>query len=123
MKKDFLKNFSNKIKTQIFCENLKKINLNLKNANILINTTPLGMKNFPNLNINIENLNKNAVIIDLIYNPLETNLIKEANKNNIKNINGLDMLLYQAQKSFYYWFKKNPKITNDLKKILKKEIT
>ena len=64
----------------------------------------------------------NAAVFDLIYNPLETKLIKEAKKRGIKNTNGLDMLIYQAQKSFFYWLNKKPKTINKLKKILEKEI-
>ena len=75
-----------------------------------------------NLNIDIKDLRRDAAVFDLIYNPLETKLIKESNKRGIKNTNGLDMLIYQAQKSFFYWLNKTPKITEKLKKILEKEI-
>ena len=82
----------------------------------------MGMKKFPNLNIDIKNLKEDAAVFDLIYNPLETKLIKEAKKRGIKNANGLDMLIYQAEKSFYYWLNKKPKTISKLKKILEKEI-
>ena len=118
IKKDLLKKHSSKLQTKINCENLKKIKNNIKKTNLLINTTPMGMKNFPNLNIDIKDLRRDAVVFDLIYNPLETKLIKESNKRGIKNTNGLDMLIYQAQKSFFYWLNKTPKITEKLKKIL-----
>ena len=122
IKKDLLKKHSSKLQTKINCENLKKIKNNIKKTNLLINTTPMGMKNFPNLNIDIKDLRTDAAVFDLIYNPLETKLIKESNKRGIKNTNGLDMLIYQAQKSFFYWLNKTPKITEKLKKILEKEI-
>ena len=122
IKKDLLKKHSRKLQTKINCENLKKIKNNIKKTNLLINTTPMGMKNFPNLNIDIKDLRRDAAVFDLIYNPLETKLIKESNKRGIKNTNGLDMLIYQAQKSFFYWLNKTPKITEKLKKILEKEI-
>tara|TARA_Y100000590_G_scaffold420886_1_gene524044 strand:+ start:1224 stop:2069 length:846 start_codon:yes stop_codon:yes gene_type:complete len=122
IKNDFQKKFAKKIKTKINCENLKKMKNSIEQLNLLINTTPMGMKNFPNLNIDIKKLKKDAAVFDLIYNPLETKLIKESKKRGIKNRNGLDMLIYQAQKSFYYWLNKTPKITNELKKILEREI-
>ena len=122
IKKDFLKKFPNNLKTKISCEDLKKIKENIKQTNFLINTTPMGMKKFPNLNIDIKNLKEDAAVFDLIYNPLETKLIKEAKKRGIKNANGLDMLIYQAEKSFYYWLNKKPKTISKLKKILEKEI-
>ena len=82
----------------------------------------MGMKNFPPLNINIKKFKTNLAVFDLVYNPLETKLIKDSKKRGIKNTNGLDMLMYQAQRSFYYWLNKKPKVTNKLKKILEKEI-
>ena len=122
IRKDFLKNFSSNLKTKIVCENLKNLKRNLEEINLLVNTTPMGMKNFPALNINIKKFKTNLAVFDLVYNPLETKLIKDSKKWGIKNTNGLDMLMYQAQKSFYYWLNKKPKITNKLKKILEKEI-
>ncbi len=122
VKKKFFKNFTLNLKTKIVCNDLKNIKKNLKQTDLLINTTPMGMKGFPILNIDVKKLKKNSAVFDLIYNPLETKLIKDSKKRGIKNINGLDMLLYQAQQSFYYWLNKTPKITKKLKKILEKEI-
>ena len=122
IKKDFIRNFSSNLKIKIVCENLKNLEENLDKSDLLVNTTPLGMKNFPALDINIEKLKTDSVVFDLVYNPLETKLIKNSKERGIKNTNGLDMLMYQAQRSFYYWLNKKPKITNKLKKILEKEI-
>ena len=101
---------------------MKNLKRNLEEINLLVNTTPMGMKNFPALNINIKKFKTNLAVFDLVYNPLETKLIKDSKKRGIKNTNGLDMLMYQAQRSFYYWLNKKPKVTNKLKKILEKEI-
>ena len=120
--KKIKKDFSKLKKNGIFYKNFSFINSFLNKTNLLVNTTPLGMKGFPKLNINVNNLKKNSSVFDLIYNPLETKLIKDSKKNGLKNTNGLDMLIYQAQRSFNYWFKKTPKITKELKKILEKEI-
>ena len=75
-------------------------NIPVKNYNITINATPIGMlKNFNNMPItpNLLRYCKNAV--DLIYAPKETKFLKIAKKFNIKSINGLYMLLMQAVKS------------------------
>lgn len=65
---------------------------------IIINTTPNGM--YPNIYakslINLSDFNKVDCIIDIIYNPFRTDLIIEANNNNIYSINGIEMLVYQA---------------------------
>ena len=122
IKRDFKKNFPNKLNTNIVCDNIKNINVMLSKSDLLINTTPMGMKGFPSLNIDLNQMKKKAGVVDLIYNPLETKLIKETKKRGLKSVNGLGMLIYQAQKSFYYWFSKTPKINNKLKIILEKEI-
>ena len=110
-----------KTKIKFIYKNLKEINNYLHDTNILINTTPMGMKNFKNLDIDLNFLNKNAIVYDLIYNPIETKLIKKAKELKIKNINGIKMLIYQAEKAFLYWFKKKPKNSN-IQKILENKI-
>ena len=59
-------------------------------------------------------LKKNLIYIDTIYNPLETKTLKFLKKNDIKTFNGLDMFVYQGQKSFYLWNKVNPEIDDKL---------
>ena len=110
-----------KNKIKFIYNNLKNINNYLSETNILVNTTPMGMKNFKNLEIDLNFLNKNALVYDLIYNPSETKLIKQAKKLKIKNLNGLRMLIYQAEKAFFYWFGKKPEIF-DIERILKNKI-
>ena len=56
---------------------------------------------------------KNGIAIDLVYNPLKTSFMKKAEKENLKVINGLDMLIYQAKKGFQQWFNKTPTYTLD----------
>jgi len=59
-------------------------------------------------------------IIDIVYNPLETDLIHEAKKFNIPCMGGLTMLLEQAKPSFEKWFKRKPTINQNLYSILEK---
>ncbi len=73
------------------------------NSDLVVNATPCGMKAgdaelFPK-----EFLHKGLAVFDLIYNPAETTLIKEAGKKGIKAINGSGMLLYQGMESFKIW--------------------
>ncbi len=70
----------------------------LSHYDILINATPLGMYNhgqFDNFDF-LKNINKNTLICDLIYKPLETELLKQAKALNLKTINGLGMLIHQG---------------------------
>ena len=60
------------------------------------------------------NIKKNLIFIDTIYNPLETKTLKILKEKKIKTFNGLNMFLYQGQKSFYLWNKINPEIDQKL---------
>ncbi len=86
---------------------------NLSDVAIVVNTTPLGMKNkamdeSPISEDAIKTLAVGAIVYDIIYNPIETELVKMAKKHNIRTINGLDMFIYQAQKAFELWTGKTP---------------
>lgn len=82
--------------------------IDFDNIDILINATSVGM--FPNVNatpVDEKILRKAKFIYDLIYNPKETLLLRYAKKYGIKNSNGLNMLINQANNSFKIWFGKN----------------
>ena len=114
--------FPSKKNSKISLKKLNQLEKSLNNINLLINTTPLGMKGFKNFILPIKKLDKNVVVFDLIYNPLETFLLKQAKQNGNKTINGLKMLLYQAQNSFFQWFRKKPRITKELENKIKEKI-
>ena len=76
----------------------------INSASIIVNTTSLGMIGYPALPISLKNVNKDTKVYDIVYNPLETKLIKEAKKRKLEYITGLFMFLGQAQKSFKIWF-------------------
>ena len=66
---------------------------------------------------------KNELIyIDTIYNPLETRTLKYLKNDGRKVFNGLDMFIYQGQKSFYLWNKINPEIDNGLIELLNSKL-
>ncbi len=80
----------------------------LKGQKILVNTTPVGMKNFlegvsPVDFEAIKTLDDDAFVYDIVYNPVKTRLIKYAQDCNKRYVGGLDMLVYQAQKAFEIW--------------------
>jgi shikimate dehydrogenase len=84
--------------------------LDVKNTDLLINATPIGMKESDPLVINPQVLHSRLLVYDLIYNPAETKLIKEAKNRGAKVSNGLGMLLYQGVKSFNIWTDKEAPI-------------
>ncbi|MCE3231861.1 MAG: aroE [Rickettsiaceae bacterium] len=88
----------------------------LKDTNLLVNTTVLGMTGQPELDINLEKLPTDALVTDIVYKPLETNLLKNARNRGNKVVDGLGMLLYQAQGGFELWFGMKPEVTEDLRK-------
>ena len=80
---------------------------------ILVNTTPIGMRSkamgiSPIDEEVVKTMNKDSIIYDIVYNPLNTELIKMAKKHDIKTIQGLDMLIYQGAKAFEIWTGKKP---------------
>ena len=89
---------------------------------IIINATSLGLKGGENFSEYLKIFKKTLIYIDTIYNPIETKMIQHLKKSNIKTYNGLDMLIYQGQKSFYIWNKINPEIDNKLIELLMEKI-
>jgi len=80
----------------------------LENVSIVVNTTPLGMKNFregvsPLSDEMVKTLPQYGIIYDIVYNPIKTELIKKAVKFGKKYVSGLDMLVYQGAKAFEIW--------------------
>ena len=57
-----------------------------------------------------ENLSPNVIVYDIVYNPIKTVLIKEAEKRGLRTIGGLDMLLYQAQRAIEIWTGRLPDV-------------
>lgn len=84
-------------------------------ANLLVNTTSLGMKGEPPLNVDLTDLPKDAIVTDIVYNPLETPLLKNARARGLTTVDGLGMLLHQAAPGFEMWFGKKPEVTTALR--------
>ena len=83
----------------------------VNDVDILINTTPLGM--YPDIEespISKEMLHNNLFVFDIVYNPLETRLLKEARKIGCKTLGGLDMFVNQGALAFEWWTGKKPNL-------------
>ena len=87
----------------------------LKTANLLVNTTTLGMKGQAPLDIDLQNLPPTATVNDIVYVPLETPLLAAARARGPVVVDGLGMLLYQAQPGFEGWFGTRPEVTPALR--------
>ena len=94
----------------------KNIETVAENMDIIINATSLGLKNGIDFKEKFKITKENLVYFDVIYNPEETTMIKRFKKKNVKTYNGLEMFIYQGQKSFSLWNKINPELDKELKK-------
>lgn len=83
---------------------LQEAEMSLGNYDIIVQTTSLGMKNSEvSLPIQLNRIKENAIVADIVYNPLVTPFLAGATKYNVRTINGLGMLVYQGALAFSYW--------------------
>jgi len=85
---------------------------------IIINATSIGLKEEDEININYQQISKDKFFYDVIYNPTETNFLKNAKKYGGTTRNGKMMFIYQAQKAFFIWHKVIPEIDSETIKLL-----
>jgi shikimate dehydrogenase len=98
--------------------NWNELQFEINNYDIIINATSLGLKNGQDFDIDFSKCKNDATYIDTIYNPLKTKTFRFLESKGIKVFNGLDMFIYQGQKSFYLWNKINPEIDDGLMDLL-----
>jgi shikimate dehydrogenase len=94
----------------------------LDGADLLVNTTTLGMAGQPELQIDIGRLPSQAIVADLVYVPLVTPLIRAAKARNLRTADGLGMLMHQAVRGFMFWFGKMPEVTVELRALLEADL-
>jgi len=82
----------------------------LEEAALVVNTTSLGMTGKPEMRVPLDGLQKGTVVTDLVYEPLQTRLIREAQEAGCITVDGLGMLLHQAVPCFERWFGQRPAV-------------
>lgn len=87
----------------------------LAGAALAVNTTDQGMIGYPDLDLDLALLPSDALVCDIIYNPLEPKLLAAARARGNRAVNGLGMLLHQARPAFEAWFGVLPDITPELR--------
>lgn len=85
----------------------------LEGAGTVINTTSLGMAGKPEFRVPLDALEPGAVVNDLVYNPLKTQFLQEAEARGAVTVDGLGMLLHQAAPGFERWFGPNPAVDDE----------
>ena len=89
---------------------------------LLVNTTSLGMKGQPALELDLSRLGKDAVVTDIVYTPLRTRLLEDAAARGNRVVEGLGMLLHQAVRGFSLWFGVTPQVTEELYELVARDI-
>jgi len=90
----------------------------LKETDLLVNTTSLGMTGQPALEMSIDGLKDGAVVTDIVYVPLMTDLLKSAEEKGYRTVDGLGMLLHQAKAGFEAWFGVKPEVDEGLRQFV-----
>jgi len=94
----------------------------LAESSLLVNTTSLGMKGQPELDLDLSRLPHEAVVTDIVYTPLRTRLLRDADRRGNKIVEGLGMLLHQAVRGFSLWFGTTPQVTPELHDLVARDI-
>ena len=95
----------------------------LPRAGLLVNTTSLGMRGQPALELDASLLPPHAIVADLVYVPLETPLLTSARARGLRTADGLGMLLHQAVRGFELWFGRRPEVTPPLRALVEADLT
>jgi shikimate dehydrogenase len=85
-------------------------------AGLIVNTTSLGMSGNPPLEISLAAAPAGAVVTDIVYSPLETEILAQARARGLSVVDGLGMLLHQARPGFRAWFGADPMVTPALRR-------
>lgn len=99
-----------KLAERFGCEAGRLSDLFQHRAHVLIHTTSIGM--WPRIHdslVHEDYFKRGMVVFDIVYNPMETLLVREAKRAECKIVPGYKMLLYQGEKQFELWFGKKPR--------------
>jgi shikimate dehydrogenase len=94
----------------------------LGEVNLLINTSSLGMKGMPSLDIDLARLPLDAIVVDIVYVPLETALLKSARERGLKAMDGLGMLMWQAHSAYVTWLGAEAPVDAKLRDLLETQL-
>ena len=103
----------------LFFKNLEVIEWgSIPEFEMIINATSVGLNENDEINLDFSKVGKNKLFYDVIYNPNETNFLKIGKKLGNKTENGKLMFVYQASSAFNAWHQFQPKINNEVMKLL-----
>lgn len=95
-----------------------KAGAEIEYAHTLVNTTSLGMTGKSALTVSLDKLNPETLVTDIVYSPLETELLRAARSKGCRVVDGLGMLIHQAVPGFQRWFGQKPVVDQAIRDIL-----
>lgn len=106
------------VNAQLFPGGLTDWPLVAGNVALVVNSTSAGMSGNPPLDLDLAALPVSAAVCDIVYKPLETQLLRDAKARGHQTIDGLGMLMHQAVPSFEAFFGVRPEVTQGLRDAL-----
>jgi shikimate dehydrogenase len=103
------------LKTKITIHSWEEVGGALQDAGLLVNATSLGMAGEPALMLDLSPLPPSTPVVDIVYVPLETDLLAAARRHGHPVVNGLGMLLHQGRPGFEAWFGTPVRVTRELR--------
>ncbi|QHQ36595.1 shikimate dehydrogenase [Algicella marina] len=89
-----------------------------EDTNLIVNTTSLGMSGKPDLQFSLANAPEGALVTDVVYTPLETQILADARARGNPTVDGLGMLLFQGIPGFESWFGYRPEVDETVRQIV-----
>ncbi len=89
---------------------------------LFVNATPLGLPGFSEVDFDLGKLSRECLVYDLVYGREKTSLLKKAETQGLKTIDGLGMLVFQAIPAFEAWYGQRPSFSPGLLDVLRKKI-
>jgi shikimate dehydrogenase len=100
----------------------KDVNALVPESDLVVNTTSLGMSGQPPLDLDLSQAPASAIIADIVYVPLVTPLLAQAQNRGLRTVDGLGMLLHQAVPGFARWFGTVPEVTPELRELIAADV-
>ena len=89
-----------------------------RDSAVLVNTTTIGMNGVGTLDFDLAGFDPECVVSDIVYVPLETELLRKAKSQGLRTVDGLGMLLHQGVPGFEKWFGVRPEVTDELRDLI-----
>jgi shikimate dehydrogenase len=101
--------------TRITIHSWEEVGAALRQTGLLVNATSLGMAGEPSLKLDLAPLPPSTPVVDIVYVPLETDLLAAARRRGHPVVDGLGMLLHQGRPGFEAWFGMPVRVTHELR--------